>query len=65
MSSYLTKEEVIEFQKIFKTVNGVDLDFAQSEDQATRLVMLFEAMGSSSQVPLSEKDIVAINRKEI
>lgn len=57
-SSYLTKSEILEFQQLMKNIMRLELSYSESEDQATRLVMLFELMRSSSGVPLSYKDTV-------
>ena len=41
---YLTPEEIVEFQKLCKDVKGITLSYEEAEDQATRLVMLLEAL---------------------
>lgn len=43
---YLTHEEIIEFQKLCKKVKGITLTHEEAEDQATRMVMLLEALGN-------------------
>lgn len=39
---FLSKEEILEFQSLVKKFLHKDLSYSEAEDQATRLIMLFE-----------------------
>lgn len=59
-----TKAEIEEFKELTLKVYGVVLTNEEALDQGGRLIKLFEAMITSSQMPLSCLDTVDCDRKE-